>query len=144
MKNFKESDFRGWYKDMDHGLLEVIEKFAESLDYDIFISPASGGIGRRMSPTAKSFHNITKYGKVQAIDLMINKTLTPDEWRDVFEKAKLAGATGIGLYPDWNPTNGVHLDVGKRPGKSPDNPAKWSAYRVNGKQKYFSIDKAFS
>lgn len=144
MKYFKKSDFRGWYDKMDPELLEVMERFAESVGKKMFISPANGAIGRRLSPPNKSFHNVSHWGMVKAIDIMIEGLETGDDYRRVFEAAKEAGALGIGVYPDWRPVSGVHLDMGERKGRGPGNPAKWSAFRVNGRQKYFAVDKSFN
>lgn len=144
MKNFKKTDFRGWYDQMDPELLDVMDLFAELADKPMFISPANGAIGRRIPAPNKSFHNVSHWGMVKAIDIMIEGLKTGEDYRHVFECAKEAGALGIGVYPDWKPVSGVHLDMGIRAGRGPGNPARWSAFRINGRQKYFGIDKAFN
>jgi len=62
--------------------------------------------------------------------------------RGLFAIAKKVGFSGIGIYPDWKPYLGMHLDV--RADRSADNPATWSGIRTSSGQKYFGIERAFS
>lgn len=138
MKNFQPSEFRGWHRLMDPKLLLVLDRFRDEWGKPVAVSPAEGAIGRRLNPPNISYHNISKWGLVKAIDVMPDGLRSGSDFRKVFEAAKKAGATGIGLYPDWKPKPGIHLDV--RDGAL----AKWSAFNVSGKQTYFAIEKAFN
>ena len=143
MKYFKPSEFRGWFPHMNHDLLEIMDNFRELWGDSTYISPANGGIGRKLNPPNKSYHNILRWGEVMAIDLMPRGMTSPQERERAYECAVEAGALGIGIYPDWKPRPGIHLDVGKRPGRGLGNPAKWSAFRINRRQRYFELERAF-
>lgn len=66
---------------------------------------------------------------------------TVEERRRWLQVAKLAGFTGVGLYPDWKPRPGMHLDV--RPDRTPTNPATWAGIRNDeGYQVYVGINAA--
>lgn len=144
MKNyFNEIEFHGWYDLMDPMQLELLNKFRHAWGGPVLVSPLSAGVGRRMGPDAKSFHNVDRYGVVKATDIMPSNFKTKEDFKRGFEIAKDVGFLGIGIYPDWNPSAGMHVDVGRRAGRFQGNPAKWSAFKVNGVQTYFPIDKAF-
>jgi len=145
-KYYLESEFRGWYYDIDIALLYLIDKFREEWGAPVLISPASGSIGRRVSDPTKpgwtSQHNIVNHGKVKAIDLMPTGMDTPADRERAYEIARQVGFTGIGIYPDWRPRAGIHVDI--RADKLPGDPAKWSAFDVDGKQEYFGVIDAFT
>lgn len=102
---------------------------------------APGAVGRRAPKTEKSLHNVNLWGKVKAVDILPTGMVTKEDFKKAFEIAKEVGFTGIGVYPDWVPQPGLHVD--NRPGVAKGKPAKWSAFRINGQQVYFHIDKAF-
>ena len=145
MRNFRPTDFRGWYRKMDPELLEIMDKFVDLWGKKVWISPAEGAIGRRMNNT--SGHNISHWGMVKAIDLMMEDLEDGDDFKRAYECGRDAGALGVGVYPDWKtsgkPTPGVHLDTKPREGRKAGNPGRWSAFRVNNRQQYFGIEKAF-
>ncbi|MBC6411902.1 MAG: hypothetical protein GDA39_02870 [Hyphomonadaceae bacterium] len=97
-----------------------------------------GAIGRT---TGRGFHNYIKHGSIKAIDLM-PEGLSAGKYVKAYESAKQAGARGIGLYPQWEPQPGIHIDIGDR-GRGPDHVATWSAFWIDGRQQYFSIRQAF-
>lgn len=50
---------------------------------------------------------------IQFMATELNKIVNKPD-KTLFEEAviaKLAGATGIGMYPDWTPAPGLHLDI---------------------------------
>ncbi len=126
---------------MDPDLLVVMDEFRKLWGAPVIISPARGAIGRT---DGTSFHNYARHGKVKAIDLMPRGMLTATDRVRAFASAKAAGATGIGLYPDWRPSQGIHIDVGVRTGKGVGNPAKWAGVRSpSGGQVYVAIERVF-
>lgn len=138
MEYFSQSEFGEFWDLMDPDLLVVMDKFRELWGRPVLVSPAPGAIGRT---TGSSFHNYAKHGKVKAIDLMPRFMHTAADRKLAFECATMAGATGIGLYPDWHPSQGIHIDVGVRPGRGVHNPAKWAGVRRGGKQVYVGIEE---
>lgn len=140
-KYFKETEFQGWYDLLDKNLLPMLDAFREKWGKPVRISPAPGAVGRRASKTEKSLHNVNLWGKVRAVDILPTGMKTKEDFKKAFDIAKEVGFTGIGVYPDWVPQPGLHVD--NRPGIAKGNPAKWSAFRINGQQVYFPVDKAF-
>ena len=133
---FKEAEFRGHYLRMDPKLLQVMERFRVLWGAPVVISPAPGAIGRT---DGDSFHNYAKHKLVKAIDIMPTGMRTKADFARALECAKQAGATGIGIYPDWSPVPGVHLDVGVRKGRKVGNPATWAGVKQDGVQIYVDI-----
>ena len=138
MKYFKPEEFKEFWELMDDDLLVVIDKFRELWGRPVRISPASGAIGRTVG---SSFHNYVMHGKVMAVDLMPSQMTTSADRKHAFDCAELAGATGIGLYPYWKPSQGIHIDVGVRPGRGVHNPARWAGILKDGKQVYVGIEE---
>ena len=138
LRYFTPSEFRGWWTVMDPEILTIIDNFRHEWGAPVFISPVDGAIGRRLRDS-QSQHNIEKWGEVRAVDLMPQGMKDRIDFKRAFECAKKAKARGIGIYPDWTPP-GIHLD--SRRDRYPSRPATWSAFNVNGKQTYFTIDKA--
>lgn len=139
-KYFKPSEFREWWNLMDPSLLRVLDNFRELWGDEVRISPANGALGRYLSYESKSYHNVTRYGKVMAADIMPSFMNTLTARKRAVDCAIKAGAKGIGIYPDWKPSPGCHLDVGYRV----TIPTTWSAFNVNGKQTYFPLSRALS
>lgn len=111
------------------------------------ISPAKGAVGRRDGYSGNSQHNYDRWGEVRALDIMPFGMTTALARKRAFNLAKQVGFTGIGVYPEWTPRPGLHVDV--RMDRTEGNPATWSAFFVvgeNGKrvQQYFGLDKALS
>lgn len=142
LRHFQESEFQGFWRKMDLDLLKKIDEFRDHWGFPIRVSPAPGAVGRK---TGTGFHNHLKHGSVQAIDLFPSRFETPDDWRRAVDIATVIGFTGIGIYPKWRPQPGIHLDIGKRPGREPGNPATWSAFPTGpgGKQEYFALERAY-
>ena len=50
---------------------------------------------------------------IDVIALNLRKLINKEK-KSIFEQAilaKLSGFSGIGMYPDWNPRSGLHLDI---------------------------------
>lgn len=141
MKYFKESEFGAFWDLMDPELLPVMDTFRECWGAPVIISPAKGAIGRT---DGTSFHNYKRHGMVKAVDLMPRGMNTAEDRKRAFDCAVQAGATGIGIYPDWKPNQGIHIDVGVRSGRGVGNPARWAGVRSpSGGQIYVEIGKVF-
>lgn len=138
-KYFKEEEFQGWYSLLDPRLIPMLDQFREEWGAPVRISKAIGAVGRRMSLSEKSMHNVTRWKMVKAVDIMPVGLKAKADFLRAFNLAKKIGFTGIGLYPDWVPQGGLHVDV--RPDRVAGSPATWSAFKVNGKQEYFGVDK---
>ena len=136
LKHFKPREFGIWWPLMNPDLLEKLDRFRSILGKPVRISPAIGALGRPQSPTSQHFPDPL----VGAVDVMIGDDVTFEE---AYRAARNAGFTGIGLYPDWKPMKGLHLD--NRPDRTPANPATWSGYDDwTGKQVYAGIDYALN
>lgn len=138
LKYFSKDEFRGQYDMIDPDLLQVIDKFRELWGAPVSVSNSDYAIGRTYG---SGFHNYVKHGNIKAIDLIPSGMKTKKDMRRAYECALNAGAKGIGLYPEWHQGPGIHIDVGERPG---GKVGLWSAFPTgeNGKQEYYSIDKA--
>lgn len=147
LRYFKQADFGPYWPLMSKDLLVKLDEFRHRLGYPVAISPAPGSIGRPIigggeteSSAEKSYHNYLIHGEVKAIDVMPMPPLgaTTTERRRWVETAQAVGFTGIGLYPDWKPRVGLHLDV--RPTKL----ATWAGVRnAQGKQVYVNISEGY-
>jgi len=69
---------------------------------------------------------------------------TAEDRQRAVEIATTVGFIGIGVYPDWKPRPGLHLDMKRREGRGFGNPGTWSAFRnpETGEQEYFDLAKA--
>lgn len=146
---FDAAEFRGWYGKMDRELLERIDEFRGRWGFPVIISPAAGAIGRHLGPSGASYHNVDRYGSVMALDVMpkvvsgqLVRGCTVAELHGAYQLAVKCGFTGIGVYPDWQPYPGLHLDV--RPGRSAGDPATWSGLHTAAGQRYFSVAEAWA
>lgn len=139
LKHFEPKEFGFWWPLMNPKLLYALDAFREKLGHPIMISPAHGALGRYMGKEEGSQHNVTKWGQVNAVDVM-PKGVYLDEAYLVAKN--LNKFTGIGVYPDWLPLPGLHLDV--RSDRTPMNPATWSGLKTANGQKYFAVEEAFT
>lgn len=136
LKYFDQSEFGAWWPLINKELLIKLDDFRGQWGHPVMISPAFGAIGRTLSPTDNSQHNVARWGEVRAVDIM-PIIQTPDGRRRGMEKNELmqayqlalrTGFHGVGVYPEWRPYVGLHVDV--REDRDSNNPAKWA--RVNG------------
>lgn len=152
MKNFSKAEFGAWFPVMNVDLLNKLDALREAWGDPIIISPALGSIGRTYPlghSNYNSRHNVTKYNEVQAIDIMpLIKTidgvrgLAPFELKMIYNMAVDVGFTGIGVYPNWLPHAGLHVDV--RDDHAAGNPATWSGIKTAQGQKYFGVNRGFA
>lgn len=128
LRNWNPSEFREWWPDMSVRLLVLLDVFRYQWGRPCQVSPAPGALGRNQGRDARSQHNVDRWGEVRAADIMPAGLHTREDARRAIDCAITAGFTGIGIYPYWEPTPGLHLDV--RTCECPGQPATWG--RVDG------------
>ena len=132
LKHFKPEEFGAWYPFMNNELLRKLDLFRELLGSPVHVSPVDGALGRHGGDDDHSQHNVDLWGDVRAIDVFptLNGEYiqTEAERTHVYNIARQAGFTGIGLYTDTVPGNMLHVDV--RDDRSESAPALWA--RVAG------------
>ena len=126
---FKPSEFGIWFPFMDKKLLLGLDELRRQFGYPIMISPAQGSLGREDgNPRSQHF---LRNGVVRAADIMPIKngqSLNKKQLKDFYLLARSLNVfSGLGVYPDWRPYAGMHLDT--RIDRTPENPALWGAYR---------------
>jgi hypothetical protein len=126
LKYFKPSEFGASLPFLNINLLKKLDLFRERLGRSVIISPAAGAL-IRPAGSNESQHIIGN-----AADIMLPKG--PD-LKTAYDVAKAVGFTGVGVYPDWKPYAGLHLDV--RNGTF----VSWAGVKQNGKQVYVSVDQ---
>ncbi len=140
LKHFSAWEFRAWYPSMSPDLLRKLDAFREAWGDTVDISPASGSIGRM---TGSTQHNVVMWLEVRGIDVIPKGMDTAAERARAYQIAVEVGFTGIGVYPDWLPSGGLHLDV--RKDREAGDPAKWAGLKdEDGKQYYTDIEKGFA
>lgn len=143
---FSPSEFGKWFDRMNPGLLAGLDVLREEFGAPVEISAAGGSLGRHLERDG-SLHNVDLQGQVYAADVLIPAGMDVD---DAFERAiGLRVFSGVGVYPDWKPRAGLHVDmrhlapVNPTPARTPRNPATWGAWRDGrGAQVYGSAAEA--
>jgi len=136
LDNINAADFGAWFPLMSDQLLSALDEFfyeVERVGGIAYVSPASGSLGRYLGDDKHSQHNIDFHGEIRAADIMI-EGITLDDAYSIARQLRLF--SGIGVYPQWTPAPGLHLDV--RETRSPESPALWA--RIDGQ--YVSISQA--
>lgn len=126
-----------WWSRTSPRLLVLLDLFREHWSAPVVISPHHRAIGRH---DGTSQHNVERWGEVRAVDIMPDGL--DDRRHEAVTLARRVGFTGIGLYPDWQPSAGLHLDV--RIDRVPGNPAMWGGVRRDGRQVLVSIEDAMA
>lgn len=145
---FQPSEFvrggRAWWNDYDPRLLGLLEAWRHLYGKRIQISQHPSACGRRLGPLAQSDHNVDVHGRVLGVDTMPEGITTRAEAERAIELARAVGFTGIGFYPLWAPSAGVHVST--RRNRRPGDPATWGAIRLapNEPQTYVSLEEALS
>lgn len=131
-----------WFERMDLRLLVLLDVFRHQWGRKVAISPHPSALGRELGQLELSDHNVDLHGRVMAADVLPEGMTTKDEaWRAI-SIATSIGFTSIGLYPDWQPTPGLHL--GTRMSHRPGSPALWGATRASpdSSQQYVALHSA--
>ncbi len=116
LRHFTPGEFREWWWDMDPQLLSLLDEQREQWGAPIRISKDDGALGRHLGPMSESRHNIDRWGKVQAADIILAGMVTRSDVRRAVDIARDLGFGGIGLYPHWQQGAGLHVDVRPREG----------------------------
>ena len=142
LKHFKASEFGVWWLVLDNKLLLGLDKLRELWGHPIMISPAPGSLGRE-GGSEKSQHYPDLNGVVRAADIMptINgRGLNASELTQFYNLVRsMNWFSGVGVYPDWKPYPGLHLDT--RTDRMADNPAKWAGIQTASGQKYIGVEE---
>ncbi len=135
LKYFKNSEFGVWFPLMNPELLKGLDVFREALNSPIIVSPAHGSMGRLYNPASQHFPRPL----VNAIDVMIPKADLYEAYKTV---RRIEIFSGIGVYPNWKPYKGFHLDM--RESRDAGTPALWAGLKNdNGEQYYTDVRRAF-
>lgn len=134
---FKPYEFRNWQDDMSDELVARLDCLRGVWGDRIRISAAEGSLGRHSGRDDTSQHNFDKWREVRAVDVMVDGVRSVADAEEFVRLATEIGFTGIGVYPNWRPMYGFHLDV--REDKKYGEPALWG--RIGAK--YVSIEEAF-
>lgn len=138
VRHFRPAEFQGLADYLDPATVYALDEFRHRLGSRVMISPAPGAIVRA-DGNANSQHyvgsldNPTRKGT--AIDVMpLDATL-----QEAFDAARQVDTIGgIGVYPDWKPMPGLHLDTRPRNG---GHLATWMGLRLaDGRQHYTGLD----
>lgn len=154
LKYFYPPEFGIWWPFMDNELLLKLDKFRAALNDTVTVSPVGGAIGRIKAAIADSQHILGSDLTVRAVDVMVPKNLLGvkysrggTELKKVFDLAVQTGFRGIGVYPQWKPYSGLHLDTRPKPKNKYGNyyVDTWSGvYNPNtGQNDYGAVSKAF-
>lgn len=145
LEHFIPAEFRQWWGKMSEAQLLSLDAFRHRLanivgekNAVVTISPNKDALGRRGGGADLSQHNVDVWGLVYATDAMLPRVDLTDEplAREVIDLAcELFG--GVGLYLEWRPYNGLHLD--SRPHKRDGSSATWC--RADGE--YLALDEAW-
>jgi len=137
---FKAEEFREWADHMSVVLLAKLDVFRAHWGAPVNVSKHPLAIGRE--DRSKSQHNVRLWGEVRGIDLQPRGMVYREDMARAIECARLSGFTGIGIYPHWQPTAGIHVDV--RVGRKPLHPAMWGAIRPDPAkgQDYTTVGRA--
>lgn len=139
LRYFRDDEFRGWFADCSVRLLVLLDSFRHQWGRPVTISPVNGAIGRRMN-RAETQHNIERWGEVRALDIFAEGLTTRGDMERAVGLAMRTGFTGIGVYPDWQPHPGLHLDV--RTSEAPGDPALWGGLDDGEGQYYVGYETA--
>lgn len=130
---FRPEEFGSSLPLMDTRLLLALDAFRAALKKPITVSPAVGALLRPWAPGSEHF-----YGR--AADIMFPQG--PSLARAYETALELRLFSGLGVYPDWKPYPGMHVDV--RPTRDPSDPARWAGVQRDGKQIYVGIGEGLT
>jgi hypothetical protein len=129
-------DGRDWFDDIDPRLLVLLDTFRHQWGSRVLISGHPDAIGRTGKATDSQHH--WEPGKlVRGIDVIPSAMGLRKDANRAITMAIDLGFTGIGLYPHWQPSAGLHLDT--RTLRRPGDPALWGA--VYKPQQYLPLNE---
>lgn len=145
---FEPAEFGQWWPWMCPGLVAGLDVLRGELGAPLEISPAKGSLGR-YEGRGGSLHNVERHGLCYAADVLLPASWPVDEAFFLAQGLKIF--SGIGVYPEWRPRAGLHLDMrhlapqNPTPGRVPQSPATWGAVRDKfGNQVYVTAAEALA
>ena len=140
LRYFTESEFRDSWDVMSLRLLFLLDSLRHQWGGSISISPVPGALGRHNGPDDTSQHNFDRWGEVRAADVFLAGMDCRNSANRALGLAMRTGFTGCGIYPDWQPSLGMHLDV--RASQRPGEPALWGMVDDGDGQYQVSLETA--
>jgi len=140
LRYFTEPEFRDWWPHMSLRLLLLLDSLRHQWGDSITISPIKGALGRNNGEADSSQHNVDRWGEVRAADVFLSGMESRAAANRALGLASRAGLTGIGIYPNWDPSPGMHADV--RVDEAPGDPALWGMVDDGDGQYQVSLEKA--
>jgi len=140
LRYFTQNEFRDSWAAMSTRLLVLLDSLRYQWGAGITISPVSGALARYNGPDDTSQHNVDRWGECRAADVFLDGMDSPSSANRAVEVAMRTGFTGVGIYPDWDPSPGVHVDV--RQDHEPGDPALWGMLDSSKGQYMVSLEKA--
>lgn len=144
LRYFMSREFQGHWERINVDLLVGLDEFRHQWGAPVRVSPAPGAIARFDGAGGTSQHNVDRWGETRAVDVMPYGITSRIDFLRAVDIARGVGFTGIGVYPDWKPLPGLHLDW--RDDRTAGDPAMWGAYRPadGGPQRYVSVAAALN
>jgi|GEM_PF-1644487 uncharacterized protein YcbK (DUF882 family) len=138
LQYFSRDEFQGDFEDLSPELLGRLDAFRAEWGRPVSISTAPGAILRVGSGTSQHFAG-------RAVDIFPQGMTTRQDAERARRIAINVGFTGIGVYPLWRPSAGLHLDVRPDPGpRGWDEWGGWPSRTQAGEQTYGSVDQALT
>lgn len=147
LENFVRREFKNkhgdWWPLMSPRWLVLADVLRFRIGRAIWISNSNYALGRRLSTSDQSEHNVNFWDYCLAGDVFIDEIFTQAQARKIVALATELGFTGIGVYADTTNNFGqaqVMFHLGVRPTRNMGDPATWG--RVAGE--YTDIETALA
>ena len=140
LRYFSQSEFRESWDAMSLRLMFLLDSLRHQWGSSITISPVQGALARHNGPDDTSQHNADRWGECRAADVFLAGMECRNSANYAVGMAMRTGLTGIGIYPDWNPSPGMHVDV--RQSAQPGEPSLWGMLDDGEGQYQVSLEQA--
>jgi hypothetical protein len=130
-RHLSPENITGCWDKMDMAFLRRVDQFIEDSPGKWIVSPATGAACRDYGSKTSRHYAVGR--KADALDIMLVSG-------DLEEHYNLARQWfgGVGVYPDWYPHPGLHVD-----GREGEQVATWAGIKQGNKQVYVSVEQAF-
>lgn len=124
---------------MSHEILAAVDALREAAGVPFTVSPAPGATVRLSGNPASRHYAVGRLS--DAVDVLVPPGVS---LRELVDLARIAvpAIGGIGVYPHWQPSHGLHLDA--RPRKPSGDLYTWGGVLVDGAQRYVSLETALA
>jgi hypothetical protein len=149
---FSPGEFNGWWPLIDPRWLVCADILREMSGLIIDVSPVDGAIGRRLGESSLTDHNVDRFGRVHAVDVLprwlvatSNKITISRQAQRFSDIAQDVGFTAIGYYPDWRNAKGKKnpgFHLGTRRSRRVGSPATWGRLKNESGDGYTDITMA--